>query len=204
MLSSVGERMKKHWRHAEVSWAGQGRQFYFLIMLSYTNVMFKLNKYVNFSTCIDVEPYTLELLMKIIINPITPSLWKKYLRLQQLPRQNSHLFNSDCVVFVLQHRSEIVWASVRYLLELMFASERKEWHCKCPAQNSYITYCDVIYVIQSGVPRKWLGNLHSLKNHPPHECYNSKISINYLLFYIICVSSWRQFYYSLMYLVISL
>lgn len=56
-MLSVGERMKQCSRHAKVSWAGQGRQFSFLIMLFYTNVMFKLNKYVNFSMCIDVKPH---------------------------------------------------------------------------------------------------------------------------------------------------
>lgn len=57
-MLSVVERMKQRSRHAKVNWTGWGRQFSFLIVLSCTNLVFKLNKYVNFS-CIDVKPHTL-------------------------------------------------------------------------------------------------------------------------------------------------
>lgn len=93
-MLSVVERMRQCSRHAKVTWAGQGKQFSFLIVLSYTNFMFKLHKYMNFSICIEGKCCTLELLMKIIINPPTPRLCKKYLRLQELPRQTSILLNS--------------------------------------------------------------------------------------------------------------
>lgn len=60
-MLSVLEGVMQCTRHAEIRLVGQ-RQLHVLILLCFTVLMCRLNKYVSFSTCRDAKPDTLRTL----------------------------------------------------------------------------------------------------------------------------------------------